>query len=151
MSEKKKKNKKSKPSVGNVLRDFIIGLGMMGVGFYMLLSKITVSSGFSFSAPIYRYAGYGAQKYGAFGLTSGMVFIPMILGIIWIFYNSKSIWGWMITLTSAAAMIFGVISNLKIRMMTMSSFDLIMILILAFGGLGIFMRSVIKSNEFEED
>ncbi len=142
---------KNTPSLGGVVRDFFVGMSMMGVGFYMLLNKIQVSSGFSMGRSLYRYSGYGANNAGSFGVSSGMIFIPMIIGIMWIFYNSKSIWGWMLTLVSGAAMIFGVISSLKIRMTGMSSFDLIVILILAFGGVGIFMRSVIKGNQIEDE
>jgi len=130
---------------------FFLGIFMMGVGFYMLLSKIVVTSGFGMGYSLYRFGGGGAGAAGGFGLTTGMIFIPMIFGIAWIFYNAKSVWAWMLTLTSLGAMIFGVIASLKIRMTTMSSFDLIVILILAFGGLGFFLRSLKKINAIEED
>jgi len=130
------------------LGSFFLGLFMMGVGFYMLLNKIVVTSGFGLGYSLYRFGGTGTS--GGFGMTTGMIFIPMIFGIAWIFYNAKSVWGWMLTLTSLAAMIFGVISSLKIRMVTMSSFDLIVILILAFGGLGFFLRSLKKINSLED-
>lgn len=122
---------------------FFIGLGMMGVGFYMLLSKIVVSSGFGMGQSLYRHRNVAGSAMNM-NLTTGMIFVPMIIGIMWIFYNSKSWGGWTLAGVSLAAMIFGVISSLKISMQTMSSFDLIVILVLAFGGLGFFFRSLKK-------
>ncbi len=129
------------------LRDFFIGLTMMGVGFYMLLSKIVVSSSFGMGHRLYHMKGAGMN----FGLTTGMIFIPMIIGIGMIFYNAKSIWGWALSGISLAAMIFGVISSTTIRLQTMSSFDLIVILVLSFGGIGVFLRSLKKAEKIEEE
>ncbi|MGL6259093.1 hypothetical protein [Vibrio sp. WXL103] len=139
---------RKRPSAMAIWRDFLLGSAMMGSGFYLLLDKISVGSTFRFNTPIYRYAGYGAQNIGSFGLTSGMVFVPMIIGIIWIFMNHRSMFAWMLTLCTCGAMIFGVITNLKIRMLPMSSFDFILILVLAFGGVGIFLRFMVTSSRY---
>jgi hypothetical protein len=119
---------------------FFTGLIMMSVGFYMLLSKIIITSGFGMGSSIYRFGG-------AYNLTTGMILIPLIIGIMMIFYNSKKIWGWVLSIASIAAMIFGVISTVQIRMQTMSSFDAIIIFLLAFGGLGMFLRSLKDSSK----
>ncbi|WP_278381754.1 hypothetical protein [Pseudoalteromonas distincta] len=58
---------------------------------------------------------YSVNALGGFGVTGGMVMIPFI---------------------------FGVISSVRFSMRTMTSFDLIVIIILAFGGLGLFLRSL---------
>lgn len=118
---------------------FLTGLIMMSVGFYMLLSKIIITSGFGMGSSIYRFGG-------AYNLTTGMILIPLIIGIMMIFYNSKKPWGWVLSIASIAAMIFGVISTVQIRMQTMSSFDAIIIFVLAFGGLGMFLRSLKDSS-----
>lgn len=131
------------------IRNFFLGIFMMGAGFYMLLSKIVVTSGFGMGYSLYRFGGAGGS--GGFGLTTGMIFIPLLFGIGWIFYNAKSVWAWMLTVTSLGAMIFGVISSLKIRMMPMNSFDFIVILVLAFGGIGLFLNSLKKIEKMEEE
>lgn len=131
------------------IRDFFVGLIMCGVGLYMLLSKITVSSTFGLGTNLYRFGGSGSNV--SFGLTTGMILIPLIIGIIWIFYNGRSIFAWLLTLTSLSGMLFGVISSVTLRLNTMNSFDLIMIFILAFGGLGIFLRSLKKIEKLEQE
>ncbi len=114
---------------------FILGLLMMCGGGYMLLQSITVSSGFGWGRSLYHFGSGGS-------ITGGMIFIPFIFGIGIIFYNSRNFIGWLLTLGSLTALIFGVISNLHVSMRTMSAFDLMVILILTVGGLGLFLRSL---------
>jgi len=116
---------------------FFIGVIMMCGGFYMLLNAITVSSNFGLSS---RLFGFGNN----FGVTGGMIMIPFIFGIGLVFFNSKNILGWLLTLGSITALIFGVISSVRFNLRTMTSFELIVILILAVGGLGLFLRSLKK-------
>lgn len=117
---------------------FFIGLIMMTGGFYLLLNAISVTSHFAFSSRLYGFSGFG----GHFAITSGMVMIPFMLGIGMVFYNSRNILGWLLTITSISALIFGVISSIHFTFKSMSAFDLIVILVLAIGGLGLFLRSL---------
>lgn len=116
---------------------FFIGVIMMCGGFYMLLNAITVSSNFGLSS---RLFGFGNN----FGVTGGMIMIPFIFGIGLVFFNAKNILGWLLTLGSITALIFGVISSVRFNLRTMTSFELIVILVLAVGGLGLFLRSLKK-------
>ena len=117
---------------------FFIGLIMMCGGFYMLLNAITVSSSFGLSSRIYSLHSFGS----GIGITGGTIMIPFILGIGMIFYNAKNILGWLLAIGSITALIFGVISSIRFSLHSMSSFDLIVILVLAVGGLGLFLRSL---------
>jgi hypothetical protein len=126
-------------------KQFFGGIFMMGTGFYMLLSKIMVTSsmGGGMGRSLYRMSNIGGSSMNM-NLTTGMIFIPMIIGIMWIFYNAKSVWGWAIAGTSMGAMIFGVLASLRISMQTIPSFDLITMLVLGFGGIGLFLSSLRK-------
>jgi len=116
---------------------FFIGVIMMCGGFYLLLNAITVSSNFGLSS---RLFGFGNNV----GVTGGMIMIPFIFGIGLVFFNSKNILGWLLTFGSITALIFGVISSVSFNLRTMTSFELIVILVLAVGGLGLFLRSLKK-------
>jgi hypothetical protein len=48
--------------------------------------------------------------------------------------------GWLLAVGSITALIFGKIASIKFTFHTMSAFDLIAILILSIGGLGLFLR-----------
>jgi len=129
---------------------FFVGLGMMGIGFYLLLSKIILTSNFGMGYRLYHQANaFGSGM--NFGITTGMILIPLIIAIGWIFYNAKSVWAWSLAVISLGAMIFGVISSLKISMQPMNSFDFIMIAILAFGGMGLLLRSLKNFDEQEAE
>lgn len=119
---------------------FFIGLLMMCGGFYLLLNAISVTSSFNFSSRLFGFAAMG----GNVGITGGMIMIPFIFGIGFIFYDSKKLIGWLLTIGSLTALIFGVVSSVKFNLRTMSAFELIMIFTLAIGGVGLFLRSLKK-------
>ncbi len=125
------------------LGNFFIGLIMMCSGFYMLLNAITVTSNFGVSMRLYGFSAMG----GSYSVTSGMVMIPFIFGVGLIFYNSKNILGWVLSLAAITGLIFGVISSIRFSFNTMTSFDLIVIIVLAIGGLGLFLKSLKALDE----
>lgn len=116
---------------------FLIGLMMMIAGFYLLLSSIVIDSSFGFGMRLYGF--------GSLGITSGMLMIPFIIGVIFIFYDRSKYIGWVLCVGTLAALIAGVLARSQFRFSSMSAFDLIVILVLSFGGLGIFLRSL-RSN-----
>ena len=122
---------------------FLLGVAMMCGGFYLLLNAISVNANFGMHSYLYQTSLFGS----AFGVTSGMIMIPMIFGIGIIFFNAKNLLGWLLALGSLAAMIFGVIASIQFQLRPMSAFDLIVILVLAVGGLGLFLRSLKGSDD----
>jgi hypothetical protein len=120
------------------LGQFFIGVIMLCGGFYLLLNAITVSTNFGMGTRLYGFSAWGTNM----SLTSGMIMIPFMFGVGLIFYNSKNILGWLLTLGSVSALIFGVISSVRFSFKTMSAFELMVILVLAVGGLGLFLRSL---------
>ncbi|MCG9721184.1 hypothetical protein [Shewanella sp. Isolate7] len=113
---------------------FLVGLVMMCGGFYLLLNAISVTSNFSL--------GYRLYNVGGMGITGGTILIPLIFGIGITFYNAKNLLGWLLTLGSLTALIFGVLASVRFNLRTMTTFDLLVILVLAVGGLGLFLRSL---------
>lgn len=113
---------------------FVIGLVMMVGGGYLLLNGIVVRPNF----------GLGARVFGIGGvaITSGMILIPFMFGVGMIFYNARNWFGWGIAGASLVALIFGVIANMTLQLARMSAFDLIVILVLLVGGIGLFLRSL---------
>jgi len=75
-------------------------------------------------------------------VTSGMLMIPFMFGIGMVFYNSYNLFGWVLVLGTIVALVFGVISSIQFTFKGMSAFDLIVILVLSVGGLGLFLRSL---------
>lgn len=118
---------------------FLIGIVMMIAGFYLLLNAISIESRFGLGMRLYGVGGVG--------ITSGMLMIPFIAGVVFIFYNSKNPIGWLLSGGALVALLVGVLANSQFSFRNMSAFDLIVILVLAFGGLGLFLRSL-RHNPF---
>lgn len=113
---------------------FLLAVAMMIGGGYLLLSRINVQPNFGF--------GSRAFNFGGINVTTGMIFIPFMIGVGIMFYDSRKWFGWLLTFGSLLAMIFGVIANLNVHLQRMSAFDLIVILVLLVGGLGLLLNSL---------
>jgi len=113
---------------------FFLGLAMIVAGGYLFFNSIQV--GFQW--------GHGMYRMGNFQVTGGMVLFPFIFGVGFIFYNFESIIGWVLASASIIMLTVGVISSVQFHLRRMSSFDLMMILTLLFGGVGIFLSSLKK-------
>ncbi|MCU0589169.1 MAG: hypothetical protein MUF52_13570 [Syntrophobacteraceae bacterium] len=113
---------------------FFIGLIMMMAGGYLLLHNIQVSFGFGL--------GYRMFDFYGMGITSGMVMFPFMFGVGLIFYNSGSVLGWLLTLATLVMLIFGVIAQTSFHLRNMTAFELLTILVLLVGGLGLFLSSL---------
>ena len=106
---------------------FLIGLVMAAAGAYLLLNQVQVTTGF------WRFGAYGG-----FGLT----LIPLLAGIAFLFYDGKSIAGWLLTTIGAAIILAGVLINLDIYFRPTSLYNTLLMLGLLFGGLGVVARSL---------
>ncbi|MEM1397746.1 MAG: hypothetical protein AAGH38_09920, partial [Pseudomonadota bacterium] len=113
---------------------FLVGLGMAFAGLYLLLQGIIVQQNFHFGRAAFHIRNYPVP--------TGMLFIPFLLGIGMIFFNSRNWIGWILAIGSIAAMVFGVLASLNIRLVAMTAFDLVLILVLLVGGIGLFLRSL---------
>jgi hypothetical protein len=125
---------------------FILGFLMMCIGFYLLMQSIIVTRTFGLGMGLFHFGFFG----GPVTITSGMILIPLMFGIGMLFYNSRSVFGWALAIGSLAALVAGVMMNLEISIRTMTLFDLLTILVLFIGGIGLFLRSL-RSHGRAED
>jgi len=106
---------------------FLIGLGMAVAGGWLLTNQVTVTSGF------WQWGGYN---------TFGLSLIPLIVGIGFLFFNGRSIVGWLLTFCGAIIILAGIITNLEIYFRPTSLFNTVMMLALLAGGIGLVARSL---------
>ena len=106
---------------------FLVGLAMVVVGGYLLLNRVTVGSG------VWLLWGYNA-----FGLS----LLPLLVGIGWLFFDGRSVGGWLLTACGGLIILAGIIANLHIYFAPTSLFDTIVILGLLAGGIGLVARSL---------
>ncbi len=109
--------------------EFFIGLAMAISGAYMLISRVIVTSGF------WNWGGYNS-----FGLS----LVPLVFGIAFVFFNGKSIVGWILIFISIIFIASGILMNLQIYFQPTSLFNTVIMLILFAGGIGLIGRAVVS-------
>lgn len=105
----------------NPLGQFVIGMIMLAAGLYWFLSNVTVTTGFGFS-------------FRGFRLGAGLVVVPFIAGIIWLFLNVDSLGAKLLTGVGFLIIIASIISNIQFIFRAVSLYAYLVMLILIFGG-----------------
>jgi uncharacterized protein len=106
---------------------FFLGLAMAVGGAYLLTNQVTVSSGF--------WAYFGPH-------TFGLTLLPLMFGIGMLFFDGKSVLGWLLTAGGAVIILLGILVNLQIYFQPTTLFNTIVMLVLLAGGLGLVARSL---------
>ncbi|MFT5647183.1 MAG: hypothetical protein ACI976_001872 [Aureispira sp.] len=125
--------------MGTSIGRFFMGFIMFVGGLYLMLSAIQVDINSMFR-------GHSLFNVGGFGITSGYIMIVFMLGVGMLFFNAKNPLAWIVTVGSLVGLIFGVIANTRFHLRDMSAFDLIVIIVLLCGGLGLLLSSMGKRN-----
>ena len=125
LNELKAPNQDNKSSGDNELLQFFLGLILLGVGLFMLSKRVMVHS------------SWYIWRIGGFDLSSGTITIPLIIGIIWYFFNSKSIIPKFIITLSVIFIVVTIIMSVRINFVTTSMFDYILIFGMAAAGSGL--------------
>ena len=68
--------------------------------------------------------------------------LPLLVGVAFLFYNGRSIVGWLLTAVGATIILAGVLMNMDVYFRQTSLFNTLMMLGLLFGGLGLVARSL---------
>ncbi|HEY0658008.1 MAG TPA: hypothetical protein VGD05_06025 [Pyrinomonadaceae bacterium] len=107
--------------------EFFIGLGMAIAGAYLITNQVVVTSGF--------WAIWG---YNTFGLS----LVPLIFGIGILFFNGKSIIGWLLLFAGIVIIFAGILMNLQIYFQPTSLFNTVVMIVLLAGGIGLIARAI---------
>ncbi len=96
-------------------------------GAYLLTDRVTVASGY-----------WSLWGYNAFGLS----LMPLVFGIGILFFNGRSIAGWVLLFVGIVVIFTGIIANLHIYFQPTSLFNTVMMLTLLAGGIGLIARAL---------
>ena len=106
---------------------FVFGLGMVIAGAYLFLSRVTVMSGY-----------WTLWGYNAFGVS----LIPLLIGIGLLFFDGRSVFGWILTFGGVIVMLVGIIENLHVYFNPTSLTNTMIMLGLLAAGIGLVARSL---------
>ena len=123
----------------NEALEFFIGVILLTAGLFMLSKRVVVHS----SWYVWSFRG--------FNLASGTITIPLIIGIIWYFYNPKSIFAKGLIVLSVIFIVISIIMGISINFVSTSLFDYILIFTLAAAGSGLLLRSMFKKDKKSDD
>lgn len=116
----------------NELLEFLGGLAMLVVGLYLFTNKATVQTSF--------FSG-GLSLFGMH-LNSGLVIIPFIIGIVWLFVKPSSFGAKLVVGLGILIIIVSVIASTTIRLPRITLYEWILYIILIFGGAGLLARAL---------
>lgn len=78
------------------LGQFFLGFGLAAVGMYLFLDRVNVTTNFG----------------SLFGGHAGLILVPLGFGVALLFFNAKSILGWVLTLGCLLTVIVSILANL---------------------------------------
>jgi len=106
---------------------FLLGFAMACVGGFLITHQVAIVGSY--------WAFWG-------GSTFGITLLPMLFGIGILFWNGKSVFGWVLTVAGALFILAGIIANMHLYFRPTSLFNTLVMLILLVGGLALIARSL---------
>ena len=125
---------------GNELLQFLGGLAMLVVGLYIFSQKVMVSSSF-----------LSGMRLGSLNMSNGMIMIPLIIGIIWMFASGGSFISKVFTGMSVLLIVAAIVISTNISLVHMSLYEWVIILVLIFGGVGILAKILLASRAADKE
>jgi hypothetical protein len=107
--------------------EFFLGLALAIAGGYWILNQVQVTGG--------SWSIYG---YNAFGLS----LLPFLIGVGLLFYDGKSIAGWLLLGAGVVILFAGILGNLSIYWQSTSLFSALAMWVCLFGGLGLIAKAL---------
>jgi hypothetical protein len=111
------------------LGEFFGGAALAGMGLYLLFERVQVTTSFwSFT--------------GSAGSSFGITLIPLLVGVAMLFFNGRSVVGWLLSAGGLATIVLGIVANMGIYFQRTSLWSTLVILVSLAGGLGLVARSL---------
>jgi len=124
----------------NDLLVFLGGLAMLVAGLYWITTKVTVSSSFF----------GGAFSFGGMHINSGLIVVPFIVCIVWLFVNPDSFWAKICLGLSFVLIIAAIIMSTQLHMRSTTLYEYLIMLVFIFGG-GAMVLKVLCNPKYRDD
>ncbi len=135
VTETKSSSRKTK----NDLLMFFIGLILLGAGLFWLFQRTSVATVGIFS---------GGLLFGNIMIPTGVVLIPLILGIILLFFlEDKRIIGWIVTVIGLIIVILSILMSVRISFERTSLFEFICMFGFIAAGTGLLLRTLFRKRD----
>jgi hypothetical protein len=105
------------------------GLAMIAVGIYIVFSHVTVHTSF------WRFLGTPGQSFG-------LTLLPLLVGVGALFFDGRSVLGWILLVGGVLLILTGILMNLDIYFQPTSLWNTIAMFGLIAGGVGLFAKGL---------
>ena len=120
----------------NEMKQLVIGIILFAIGAFMLSMRVRVYSGW--------FAGFSI---GNFKVASGVVTIPLILGVIWFVANPKSFLAKLLCIIGAIIIIVSIIMSIQINWVSSTLFEYLLIFGLCAVGVGLILKTIFTDKK----
>ena len=116
---------------------FFLGLVLAASGLWFFLSNVQVMTD-----PFGMISGLLGRGFGGAGpaMSTGIVFAPIFLGLVLLFYDAKLKWGWALFYIGLALILIEILSRIRFQM-GMPVSNLLLMLGMVAAGIGMMLRS----------
>lgn len=125
----------------NDLLTFLGGLAMLVAGLYWFMANVSVHSGF---------LSNGYFSIGGMNITSGLIVVPFIATIVWLFVNPDSFLAKICVGLSLLLIVAAIILTIKFTFNTTSLYAYLIMLVFIFGG-GAMVLKVLCNPKYRDD
>jgi len=131
--------KSSSHKTKNELLMFFIGLILLGAGLFWLFQRTSVATVGIFS---------GGLLFGNLTIPTGVVLLPLIIGIILLFFlEDKRIIGWIVTVIGLIVVILSILMSVRISFERTSLFEFICMFGFIAAGTGLLLRTLFRKRD----
>jgi len=130
----KKGLESEKQSASSELLQLFIGIILICVGLFMFSKRVIVRT------------SWFSWRIGGFDLSTGTVTIPLIIGIIWYFFNTKSMGAKLLVVLGIILILVSVIMSIRINFVTSTMFDYVLMFGMMAAGSGMSLRVLFKKH-----
>src|SRR5687767_6173536 len=102
---------------------FVIGCGLAGLAIYFLLDSVLVTAGTGW------ISGWLPTTWWGITTSTGILFVPFVLGVIALFYDASKKWAWWLLYFGFGVIIVEILSRVRF-MMQMKTTHLLLLLAL---------------------
>ena len=106
---------------------FFIGLLLAGIGIYLIFNQVQVTTSWGH-----------LWGFNSFGLS----LVPLLIGIGMLFYNGRSVVGWILTVLGLGIILAGILMNMDIYFKPTSLYNTLFMLAMLAAGIGLIARSL---------
>ncbi len=124
----------------NDLLTFLAGMAMLVAGLYWFMSKVSVTSSFF----------GGTMNFGNMEVSSGLIVVPFIATIIWLFIDPDSFFAKIFVGLSVILIIAAIIMNTQLRFKQTNLYEYLLMLVFIFGG-GALVLKVLTNPKYRDD